>query len=207
MRSRKVGEIDARPSRTRCRKCDVRSAMTALVGRTADELAERDSTPTPCVRGHGLTSISKLLNAEGAPSPRAQQGRPNGWCACPSARFFDGRGIADWSSAVRQRNATSGARQSNGPTGFRTAIGRSCRTTHCVRRRMAGGARSDGGPFQTLRSEGRTEGTATRKRGEVSPCWSVDVWCLRGRNGSAKPEARQSARRALRVLSFPAEGL
>jgi site-specific DNA recombinase len=32
-----------------------------------------------CVEGKGLTAIAKTLNAERAPSPRAQQGRPSGW--------------------------------------------------------------------------------------------------------------------------------
>ena len=29
--------------------------------------------------GHGLTAIAKILNADGAPTPRAQQGRPASW--------------------------------------------------------------------------------------------------------------------------------
>ena len=32
-----------------------------------------------CARGEGLKGIAKRLNAAGAPTPRAQQGRPNGW--------------------------------------------------------------------------------------------------------------------------------
>jgi hypothetical protein len=32
-----------------------------------------------CAHGFGLSAIAKQLNAEGARSPRAQQGRPNGW--------------------------------------------------------------------------------------------------------------------------------
>ena len=32
-----------------------------------------------CASGTGYTRIAKLLNAEGAPSPRPQQGRPAGW--------------------------------------------------------------------------------------------------------------------------------
>jgi site-specific DNA recombinase len=31
------------------------------------------------VEGHGLKAITKILNAEGAPSPRAQRGRPQSW--------------------------------------------------------------------------------------------------------------------------------
>ncbi|HWW85261.1 MAG TPA: recombinase family protein, partial [Vicinamibacterales bacterium] len=31
--------------------------------------------------GHGLKTIAWTLNEDRAPSPRAQQGRPNGWCA------------------------------------------------------------------------------------------------------------------------------
>ena len=32
-----------------------------------------------CAKGHGKVAIAKRLNAEAAPSPRAQQGRPNAW--------------------------------------------------------------------------------------------------------------------------------
>ena len=32
-----------------------------------------------CAEGHGKVAIAKLLNAEAAPTPRAQQGRPNAW--------------------------------------------------------------------------------------------------------------------------------
>ncbi len=32
-----------------------------------------------CVKGHGKIAIAKLLNAEGAPAPRSQQGRPRAW--------------------------------------------------------------------------------------------------------------------------------
>ena len=32
-----------------------------------------------CATGNGLTNITKALNAEGAPSPRPQQGRPAAW--------------------------------------------------------------------------------------------------------------------------------
>ncbi len=32
-----------------------------------------------CAEGHGITPIAKQLNAERAPCPRAQQGRPSGW--------------------------------------------------------------------------------------------------------------------------------
>ena len=36
--------------------------------------------------GAGLTRIAKTLNAEGAPAPRPQQGRPTGWVAEHRAR-------------------------------------------------------------------------------------------------------------------------
>ena len=32
-----------------------------------------------CGEGNGIKPIAKQLNAEGAPCPRAQQGRPSGW--------------------------------------------------------------------------------------------------------------------------------
>src|SRR5215204_3794877 len=32
-----------------------------------------------CAEGHGIKAIAKKLNAEGAPSPRAQQGRSQVW--------------------------------------------------------------------------------------------------------------------------------
>ena len=36
---------------------------------------------TLCAEGAGLTRITKLLNAEGVPAPRPQQGRPRAWIA------------------------------------------------------------------------------------------------------------------------------
>ena len=32
-----------------------------------------------CAAGHGAKAIAKTLNAAGAPTPRAQQGRPHAW--------------------------------------------------------------------------------------------------------------------------------
>ena len=32
-----------------------------------------------CAAGHGTKAIAKTLNAAGAPTPRAQQGRPHAW--------------------------------------------------------------------------------------------------------------------------------
>jgi hypothetical protein len=37
-------------------------------------------------RGHGLRTIAATLNRDGAPSPRAQQGRPNGWSSSTHSR-------------------------------------------------------------------------------------------------------------------------
>ena len=58
-------------------------------GRRAYVTREVDPRETAVVRrifelwamGVGLTSISKRLNEDGVPCPRAQQGRPHGWCS------------------------------------------------------------------------------------------------------------------------------
>ena len=41
-----------------------------------------------CAAGHGIKAIAKVLNAEGAPSPRAQQGRPNSWTPHVDERVY-----------------------------------------------------------------------------------------------------------------------
>ena len=58
-----------------------------------------------CAAGAGLTRIAKTLNAEGAPSPRPQQGRPTAWA--PSSRA---RGAA---SAALPRARSSGTRRAS----------------------------------------------------------------------------------------------
>ena len=44
-----------------------------------------------CASGHGYTKVAKTLNAEGAPCPRPQQGRPAGWAPSSVKTVIDRR--------------------------------------------------------------------------------------------------------------------
>jgi hypothetical protein len=68
--------------------------------------------------GHGMKAIAKTLNAEGAPSPRAQRGRPRTWA--PSSVWAAlhrpvYRGELLYAQTAEARPV--GAAASNGPTG------------------------------------------------------------------------------------------
>ena len=52
------------------------NTVTAAIGRAARYLAGTDLQDFA-----GLTRITKTLNAERVPAPRAQQGRPTAWAA------------------------------------------------------------------------------------------------------------------------------
>jgi DNA invertase Pin-like site-specific DNA recombinase len=54
--------------------------------------------------GNGYSSIAKTLNAEGAPAPRPQRGRPIGWRRHRCARFSIGRLTAAKSSGTEKRS-------------------------------------------------------------------------------------------------------
>jgi site-specific DNA recombinase len=59
-----------------------------------------------CAAGQGTRRIAKTLNAEGAPTPRAQQGRPRGWTASSLHAVLRRdlyRGIVVW-GRERKRN-------------------------------------------------------------------------------------------------------
>lgn len=67
--------------------------------------------------GVGLTNIAKTLNAEHAPSPRAQQGRPNGWVATSVREVLHRpiyRGELLWNQS-RKRDRWGVKRQRNRP--------------------------------------------------------------------------------------------
>ena len=73
-----------------------------------------------CARtGAGLTRIAKTLNAEGAPAPRAQQGRPAAGPAAASARSCSGRSTAARSCGTRRGSGTPGgcAQRADRPAG------------------------------------------------------------------------------------------
>ena len=61
--------------------------MSGLDGRRSHVKREIDDTQAAvvrrifelCAKGYGKVAIAKRLNAEAAPAPRAQQGRPNAW--------------------------------------------------------------------------------------------------------------------------------
>ena len=63
-----------------------------------------------CATGSGKVAIAKRLNAEAAPAPRAQQGRPNAW-APSSVRAVLYRELyrGERSSGTARRSATRGA--------------------------------------------------------------------------------------------------
>jgi DNA invertase Pin-like site-specific DNA recombinase len=60
--------------------------------------------------GHGLTAIAKTLNAEAAPSPRAQQNRPHAWAPSSVREVLHRTCTEGSSSGIRPGSATSGAR-------------------------------------------------------------------------------------------------
>src|SRR6185295_9888764 len=67
--------------------------------------------------GVGLTNIAKTLNAEHAPSPRAQQGRPNGWVATSVREILHRpiyRGEVVWNQS-RKRDRWGAKRQHDRP--------------------------------------------------------------------------------------------
>lgn len=57
-------------------------------------------------KGHGVTAIAKILNAAGAPAPRAQQGRPTAWAPSSVREVLYRdlyRGVMTWNRS-RKRN-------------------------------------------------------------------------------------------------------
>jgi len=59
-----------------------------------------------CAEGYGLKAMTKILNEEGAPSPRAQQGRSQSWApsSVREALFRSTyRGVIVWNQS-RKRN-------------------------------------------------------------------------------------------------------
>jgi DNA invertase Pin-like site-specific DNA recombinase len=70
-----------------------------------------------CIKGLGKIAIAKLLNAEGAPAPRAQQGRPRAW-APSSVRevlYRDlHRGVVTWNK-TKKRNGWGQVQPTNRP--------------------------------------------------------------------------------------------
>ncbi len=63
-----------------------------------------------CADGSGLTTIAKALNAQRAPCPRSQQGRPHGRRP-PCGRSSTENSTPASSSGTARKNATSGATQ------------------------------------------------------------------------------------------------
>jgi hypothetical protein len=71
----------------------------------------------PTAQGRGKTAIAKILNEEGAPAPRAQQGRPSGWAASSVHEILHRplyRGEIVW-NRTRKRNAWGQQHQSARP--------------------------------------------------------------------------------------------
>jgi DNA invertase Pin-like site-specific DNA recombinase len=74
--------------------------------------------------GYGVTRIAKVLNGEGAPSPRAQQGRPNGWCASSVREVLRRsryRGIVEWGK-TKKRDKWGQKKRQHQPLAARIAV-------------------------------------------------------------------------------------
>ena len=74
------------------------------------------------VAGHGVKAITKILNAEGAPSPRAQRGRSQSWAPTSVRECSTGTCTGARSCGRKQPSETSGAGSDRppgrSPTGF-----------------------------------------------------------------------------------------
>lgn len=71
-----------------------------------------------CAKGQGFRMIAHALNEAGAPSPRAQQGRPHGWCPSSVREALHRplyRGEIVW-NRTRKRNAWGVKQQHERPT-------------------------------------------------------------------------------------------
>ena len=70
-----------------------------------------------CAKGFGRIAIAKKLNAEGAPAPRAQQGRPRAWAPTSVREVLNRdlyRGVIVW-NRTRKRDAWGKVKQSDRP--------------------------------------------------------------------------------------------
>ncbi len=77
-----------------------------------------------CARGEGLKGIAKGLNAEGVPTPRAQQGRPRGWAPSSVRAVLHRvlyRGEIVW-NRTKKRDAWGQARRSARPAADRVSV-------------------------------------------------------------------------------------
>jgi DNA invertase Pin-like site-specific DNA recombinase len=122
-----------REGHTRKRRND---AEAAIVQRIFEE----------CARGRGLTSITKMLNAEGVRTPRPQQGRPCGWVASSVREVLRRplyKGEIVW-NRTRKRDRW-GAAASTGSTGERLAAHPGPRVADCVGDALERRSRADGG--------------------------------------------------------------
>src|SRR4030095_1801077 len=72
-----------------------------------------------CAEGYGLTRITKALNADRCPAPRAQQGRPNAWTGSTVREVLQRelyRGVIVWNQ-TRKRDRWGQHRQHARPEG------------------------------------------------------------------------------------------
>jgi site-specific DNA recombinase len=77
-----------------------------------------------CGRGQGFRTIAHALNDQRAPSPRAQQGRSNGWCASSVREVLHRplyRGEIVWNK-TRKRNTWGLKQQQRRPDGDRVTV-------------------------------------------------------------------------------------
>jgi hypothetical protein len=65
---------------------------------------------TLCAEGSGMKRIAVALNDAAAPSPRAQQGRPNGWAPSSVREVLYRELIEEKSSTTGRRSAISGGK-------------------------------------------------------------------------------------------------
>lgn len=160
--------------------------------------------------GHGVKAIAKLLNAEGAPSPRAQCGRSQTW-APTSVRsvlyrpVYRGRSRVGPHGEARLLGAQASAWEAGG--GLDSADGAD--VTDRDGGRMDRRARTDvGGAGDLLQGDGRADvrTTGAREPLEVLADQSGALWVLRGIAQGAITSAWHRAEAVLWLLGVSRAG-
>ncbi len=152
---------------------------------------------------HGLRAIAHQLNEQGAPCPRSQQGRPNGWSPSSIREVIHRplyRGEIVWNK-TKKRNGWGQVQQHGRPDAewFR----RSAPELRIVSESLCRSVdlRLDRNKTQYLRTTGgRLWGRPTGTReSKYLPRRLSDVWRLWGRHGGQKPKPSQPAELLLRL--------
>jgi DNA invertase Pin-like site-specific DNA recombinase len=80
-------------------------------------------------KGLGRIAITKQLNAEGAPAPRPQQGRPQGWASSSIHVVLHGISTGASRRGTRPANVIAGAKESRRPGPNPTGCACPCRSS------------------------------------------------------------------------------